>query len=334
MEFLKEYNGSAKEYIDGYIIPLLPKVDTLIRYSKMLEDYLKDDSHIRITRKFSEYKLRGNQYIYDNKVFTVSDNEAALWVYLEAVSDNQIITFESVVKNKVLPIAFALKLKEKEGAIEHFKVGRQKKGKEFGKSGGKLCHIFECSPRGKSINDLNVDKRMRRLLNPMNHFPFPSPSKYQMPYDYGEDPKFISLMIDALLENHYVHGESRDEFLEFANKSGVSAESIYSSTQDFQILFQLKTDVLMDNEIIATKTGQNQRVEWGNFYLSERLRGQGLIIRVANQGFYYNHDELLKDVFEDRFGPNGSARNAWENNGCYVRTTGWPKWAENHIYQL
>lgn len=67
------------------------------------------------------------------------------------------------------------------------------------------------------------------------------------------------------------------------------------------------------------------------FILRQSLKGQRLTIRVVSQGFEYNHDELLKAVWEDRFGPNGSAQESWKRYGGYNKTTGWPSWADAFI---
>lgn len=81
----EQYNGSAKNYIRKFILPQLPIVDTIINYSKSLEDHLSNPRSLRIVRKFSDYKSRCKKFIYDNKLFTVSDNEAALWFYMKAL---------------------------------------------------------------------------------------------------------------------------------------------------------------------------------------------------------------------------------------------------------
>ena len=67
------------------------------------------------------------------------------------------------------------------------------------------------------------------------------------------------------------------------------------------------------------------------FTLRQSLKGQRLTIRVVSQGFEYNHDELLKAVWEDRFGPNGSAQESWKRYGGYNKTIGWPSWADAFI---
>ena len=66
-----------------------------------------------------------------------------------------------------------------------------------------------------------------------------------------------------------------------------------------------------------------------NFYLSSEYYGQNLIIRVENQGFYYDHDEIVK-AQKERFSVGGSAYKSW-SNGHYSQTNGYPKWANDYI---
>ena len=69
-----------------------------------------------------------------------------------------------------------------------------------------------------------------------------------------------------------------------------------------------------------------------NFYLSPKYYGQNLIIRVENQGFYYDHDEIVK-AQKERFSIGGSAYKSW-SNGHYSQTNGYPKWANDYIKKI
>ena len=69
-----------------------------------------------------------------------------------------------------------------------------------------------------------------------------------------------------------------------------------------------------------------------NFYLSPKYYGQNLIIRVENQGFYYDHDEIVK-AQKERFSIGGSAYRSW-SNGYYSKTIGYPKWANDYIKKI
>ena len=69
-----------------------------------------------------------------------------------------------------------------------------------------------------------------------------------------------------------------------------------------------------------------------NFYLSQNFYGQNHIIRVENQGFYYDHDEIVK-AQKERFSIGGSAYRSW-SNGYYSKTIGYPKWANDYIKKI
>ena len=70
-----------------------------------------------------------------------------------------------------------------------------------------------------------------------------------------------------------------------------------------------------------------------NFYLSPKYYGQNLIIRVENQGFYYDHDEIVK-AQKEIFSIGGSAYRSWSNYGYYSKTNGFPDWANDYIKKI
>ena len=69
-----------------------------------------------------------------------------------------------------------------------------------------------------------------------------------------------------------------------------------------------------------------------NFYLSPEYYGQNLIIRVEKQGFYYDHDEIVK-AQKERFSVGGSAYKSWSNR-YYSQTNGYPQWANDYIKKI
>ena len=69
------------------------------------------------------------------------------------------------------------------------------------------------------------------------------------------------------------------------------------------------------------------------FYLSQALYGKKLIIKINNQGFCYNHDEIV-NANKERFSEGGSAYRSWSEHGFYSKTNGYPGWANEHIKKI
>tara|TARA_B110000305_G_scaffold215803_1_gene253659 strand:- start:357 stop:593 length:237 start_codon:yes stop_codon:yes gene_type:complete len=69
------------------------------------------------------------------------------------------------------------------------------------------------------------------------------------------------------------------------------------------------------------------------FYLSKNLYGKNLTIKIDNQGFSYNHDEIV-DANKERFLEGGRAYRSWSNYGRYTKTNGYPNWAINYIRNI
>jgi hypothetical protein len=79
------------------------------------------------------------------------------------------------------------------------------------------------------------------------------------------------------------------------------------------------------NKHIMKKT-----IERRNFYLSKTLLGHGYLVRVVNQNFEYNHDDVFNRN-KKRFLERGSAHRSWSVYECYTKTSGFPKWASDYI---
>jgi hypothetical protein len=171
-----------------------------IKHHLNLINYLESESPLYVVRKFKNHSNRGNIYFYENQQFTVADNEPALWVFMESFYQVE-LDFSNLIENQIFPIAFAVRKDEKEGTVWKTK-GR--KHQDFSKNGWKHCHLFQCSPTGEKLTHFNdLKRRSLRLLSPLNHFPFFSPSKYTMPYDYGENEKCIEYVTWWLYNNFY-----------------------------------------------------------------------------------------------------------------------------------
>lgn len=339
---IDKFKGSAIEYINKYIIPSLPKNNVLIEFSDSLDNYLKNKDSIRIIRKFRDSKFRGSRYTHQNINYIVSDNEAALWIYMESMEDG-VIDYHKTIKNERMPIAFAIKKEERERGLIYNNHGKQKRELEFSQLGYKHCHIFQCSPRGMDLNDLNLNQRMIRLLNPMNHFPFPSYNIFEMPYRYEENEEFLSLVLNQLLEIKYKTKYDRIKFEEFIEKSG-SSKLLRNKVEDFEINIGEKRKHKKEENMNTNKKNKQRNIneinsknnsliptrEQAYFQASENLYGQNEIIKVTfnNNGvhngeiYVYDHDVLFDETINHlRTLP------VWKKRGIYTSNNNVPGWA-------
>ena len=92
------------------------------------------------------------------------------------------------------------------------------------------------------------------------------------------------------------------------------------------ILVETSTTSINDENNLKNTNTMNRR----NFYLSPKLYGQNLTIKIYNQGFSYNHDKIV-DANKKRFSKGGSAHKSWSENGFYSKTSGYPNWASEFI---
>lgn len=246
------FKGFASDYIKSVLIPSLPNPDHMIDYTKSILDYLQDCSNLRYVRKFKEYKLRGEVYKL-HKTFTVTDNEPALWCYMECKTGNP-KKFVFHEKENLFPIGWILD-SDKNFLNRKFSKGRGVRENSFSLLGFKHCHILQCSPRNVGLDKLSLDQRMLRLLSPLNHFPFPNPNKFNMPYDYGEDSSFITLLIDHLINDFYKSHEQKKFFLYFLETSG----GILNTNINNKMLLNFKK---------ATNSTKNNVVNFNNYQIT------------------------------------------------------------------
>ena len=237
-KFPEIFSGSGLEFISRYIIPSLPDVEKVISFTNSLIDYLKDKQKLRYVRKLKGYNLRGSEYNYKKLKFTVVDNEPALWMFMETYN-NGISSFSNYENIKAFPIAFALKKEERESKhlINNLNIGKKTRENNFSKKGLKHCHILDCSPKGKSLSELSLDQRMLRLFSPINHFPFPSPNKFQMKEDFGENILFRKILIRTLMNEYYKNNIHKDTFNRFLSLSGAETET--DRIDDFHIEYKI-----------------------------------------------------------------------------------------------
>ncbi|MDG1954117.1 MAG: hypothetical protein P8I51_04380 [Polaribacter sp.] len=339
---VESYKGSALNYIRKYIIPSLPLKETSIQFTKSINIFIKNNK-FRYIRKLRGYINRGNIYVDGPLSFTVTDNEPALWSYMECF-ELKVNSFEYYHKNSIFPIAFAITEEERKGFDSKFRYGKQKREVNFSRAKLKHCHIIDCSPRGLSLKDLNLDSRMLRLMSPMNHFPFPSPRHYDMINgDIGESKKFLNLVKQTLYNEYYKSTEEKKYFLNFLKDCCDKGKTIQHKVEDFTIEFSLKgsSDQKQTKKSAESESKNKQKEEGGsipnrnsaNFKVSQNWYGQGRIVKVQfNRGnyqdcvFIYDHDEVYNHTIDYLKGLG-----CWENYSYYSNSRNIPGWAKNYV---
>jgi hypothetical protein len=324
---------TLKEFLDLEISELLPNQDIMIKNHLNLVEYLEKESPFFVLRKFKNYSNRGSKYSFENHSFTVSDNEPALWVFMETFNQSE-LNFPYLIENHRFPIAFALE-KDERLLNQWRNIGRRHQ--DFSKNGWKHCHIFQCSPLGETVAHKNdLKRRSLRLLSPLNHFPFFSPKKYEMPYDYGENKECIDYVIWWLYTNFY-NDANKTYFKNFVEEQGFIIA--IDEPKDINIEYSIKNSQLAktkktDNIIVKTKatkkitttSSKTNNIEGQKeikcFKISQNWYGQGMIItvRFSNGKIYqYNHDE----VFDNTILHYGNL-DCWERYGYYLNSKNIP----------
>lgn len=317
---------TLKEFLDLEISELLPNQDIMIKNHLNLVEYLDRESLFFVLRKFKNHSNRGSNYSFENHSFTVSDNEPALWVFMETYYQSE-LDFPDLIENQLFPIAFALK-KDERLLNQWGNIGRRHQN--FSKNGWKHCHIFQCSPFGETIAHKNdLKRRSLRLLSPLNHFPFFSPRKYKMPYDYGENKECIDYVIWWLYTNFY-NDANKTYFKTFVEEQGFIIA--IDEPKDINIEYSIKNNQLsktMKTDTIIVKTKATKKVtttssktnniegqkETKYFKISQNWYGQGMIITVNfpnGRIFQYDHDF----VYDKTISHYGNL-DCWERYGYY-----------------
>ncbi len=334
--------SSLKDFLDSEATKLFPNQDVMIKNHLNLIEYLEQKSPFLVLRKFKNHTNRGSIYSFENHRFTVSDNEPALWVFMETFNRNE-LNFQSLIKEQSFPIAFALK--EEEKSKNYWKnIGR--KHREFSMNGWKHCHIFQCSPLGDKITHYNdLKRRSLRLLSPLNHFPFFSPKKYEMPIDYGEDKECINFIIWWLYYNFY-NENNKPYFKKFVEEQGFTIEN--KEPKDVKIYCEIKNRTISKNSkkgktnmkselsktissTLTTNTNKTYRLI-KYFKLSRKWHRLGLIIDVKfNNGrtYRYNHDEVYENTIN-----HFSNLDCWEKYGYYSSSNNIPKKAQQYVTEI
>lgn len=334
---------TLKEFLDLELSELLPDQDTMIKNHLNLVAYLEMESPLFVLRKFKHHSNRGSVYSFENHLFTVSDNEPALWVFMETYYQSN-LDFLNLIQNQRFPIAFAIKKEEKQGNVWETK-GR--KHKDFSANGWKHCHIFQCSPLGESIDHKNdLKRRSLRLLSPLNHFPFFSPRKYAMPFDYGENKECIEYVI-WWLYNHFYTDANKTYFKAFVE--GQNFIIPLEEPKDIKIDYSIKNNhhsktkkavKIISNPkntnkvtLTASKTNNMEgQKETTCFKISQNWYGQGILITVKFKNgkiYEYDHDE----VYDNTISHYGNLA-CWKTYSYYLSSTNIPARAQQYVNEI
>lgn len=212
------YDGPLSAFLDAHVAPALPKADALLRWNACVMDWARESSGPLMIRRAGRYKLRGRLYDDLEVPFVVSDNEAALWVFMSTIGDAAPEPLDVLVRDQRIPIAYALTAEE---ASDRWRtVGRMPRERGFADGRWKHCHLLAGAPRGappSTADDLR--RRAARLLSPLNHFPMPSPRRYEMDRDFGEAPEVLAYVAAWSRERYAQHVAllaAFDDFIAFA----------------------------------------------------------------------------------------------------------------------
>jgi hypothetical protein len=343
---------TLKEFLDLELSELLPNQDTMIKNHLNLVAYLEMESPLFVLRKFKLHSNRGSVYSFENHSFTVSDNEPALWVFMETYYQSN-LDFLNLIQNQRFPIAFAIKKEEKQGNVWETK-GR--KHKDFSANGWKHCHIFQCSPLGESIEHKNdLKRRSLRLLSPLNHFPFFSPRKYAMPFYYGENKECIEYVI-WWLYNHFYTDANKTYFKAFVEGQNfiIPLEEPKDIKIDYSIKNERKSVTKISKKIkvvkvipiskyqektskttLTTNTIE-EHFETNYFKIAKNWYGQNKVITVmftvgnyAGRIYQYNHDEVYKNtIWHYKNLP------CWEKDGYFSNSNNIPNIAKLFVTEI
>lgn len=332
-------SATLKEFLNLQLAELLPNQDIMIKNHLNLVEYLESESPLYILRKFRNHSNRGSQYTFENHSFTVSDNEPALWVFMETYYQSE-LDFPYLIENQLFPIAFAIKRDERPGNV-WATVGREHH--VFSANGWKHCHIFQCSPLGEQITHKNdLKRRSLRLLSPLNHFPFFSPRKYSMPIDYGEDKECIEYVI-WWLYNHFYTDSNKAYFKAFVEEQNFIIP--IEEPKDIKIEYSIKNNhgsktKKTDNINVETKPTKKipktniieGHLESSYFKIAQNLYGLGIVIivRFSNGRIYqYDHDE----VYDNTILHYGNL-DCWKKYGYFLNTKNIPKIAQEFVTEI
>lgn len=149
--------------------------DVLDLWEHLISDWIADTSMPLIVRKSNN---RGQVFEHPSgRKIIISDNTFASWVYKNALEGRIYILTEikEMLKNKDIPMAFALSKEEKEKADYTKTLG--KFSLSDGDSKWKLCHIEPVGLNSKKrIEDLAIEmiiEHFKKYANPKNMFALP-----------------------------------------------------------------------------------------------------------------------------------------------------------------
>ncbi len=228
----QSYRGSFRKFFREYVFPILPADEAVFNWHRSILTYLNDSPGLFVVRKVAPYKLRGFRYYVNGCRFVCSDNEAALWTYMECYAGASAGDFGGLIEEQAFPIAFCYKAAEKELAFWR-NTGRVHS--QFSKGKWKHAHVLPCGVRESGGSQpLALKTKMLRLLSPLNHFPFPSSRHFCMQKAWEENQGVLDL-VTYMLARELGSRARRQEFREFVQVAGGSIPSTSPSDVEIDI---------------------------------------------------------------------------------------------------
>lgn len=337
MKTASPYHGSARQYVRETILPLLPTLDQLSPYHMQLMEYVYQTNSTKFVRNFGQFQNRGCLYELNGTSFVVGDNEMPLWFYMSCIT-NESPNISFWLENQIPPISDG----RSSSNSYYFKKGRQRREVQFGAKGWKHSHILPAAPKG----EISLEARMLRYLHPLNHFPSPKPSSFEVyprvyRFDLGEDPRFIDIVWDEILKAHRSDKRFERILKEFSN--GCMMSEFWNDPDDFSITVQLKTDhVKNSEEIPMKKTYKSSEIHLNRiknskgFKINKSWVSRGYIIRCEfttgpNSGhiYEYDHDAVYYDAKSHLEGLD-----SFQNYGYNANSKSIPSYAKSFVKRV
>ncbi len=214
------FEGKLGDFLDEYVAPALPSPAATVAWHEAVSSWALNDSELLLIRKTGAFRHRGTTSTEHGLPFTVSDNEAAVWAYMQCFDGEPPADIATLLREQRMTIAYALT--QVEGAVQRWKtIGRARRAQVFADAGWKHCHLVDAAPRGRLIGDAaELRQRAMCLISPLNHVPMPSPRRYSMSRDWGESPDVLDFIVNWLRQRYEQEPAAAEAFRAFLEMTG------------------------------------------------------------------------------------------------------------------
>jgi hypothetical protein len=271
-----------------------------------------------VIRRATPFGLRGCVYDHLAVPFIVSDNEAALWFFMSAISDAAPESIDDLVNEQRIPLAYALTAEE---AVNRWAtVGRLPRERAFADGRWKHCHLLPGAPRGTPPSTVDeLRRRAARLLSPLNHFPMPSPRRYDMARDFGEASEVLAF-VAAWLRTRYAQEPDLlaafADFLAYAGP-GLQTDGVAEPTISFKLkkpaeVVRLEASEDVDGADVYVASDDSI----GSFAQGARVDSLGQLVDRLGLWLSTTDEMLLGN--SPRFGGKAWLRFPLGDIGCYL----------------